>query len=137
MQPLLLARELKIAAEVAMSILKSLKVSPSSNNDTGAVTSSSSSYTTLSAFQLSNLHTGEKYVITFCKAIDIMLGGGIPIGQITEFVGVPAIGKTQMCIQIALNVQLPQVRIYDQVVWTIFDTMYHRMNFHISGDQRS
>ena len=40
-----------------------------------------------------------------------MLGGGIPIGQITELVGMPGIGKTQMCIQLALNVQLPKVSV--------------------------
>ena len=110
MQPLQLSRELNITAVEALSILKSLQVTPSADGtmDTTATTTSSSS-STFSAFQLSNLHTGERFIITFCRAIDIMLGGGVPIGQITELVGLPGIGKTQMCIQLALNVQLPQV----------------------------
>jgi len=37
-----------------------------------------------------------------------MLGGGVQIGQMTEFCGVPGIGKTQMAIQLALDVQIPE-----------------------------
>jgi RAD51-like protein 2 len=48
-------------------------------------------------------------VITFCRQIDVMLGGGVPVGQITEFCGVPGVGKTQLGIQLALNVQIPEV----------------------------
>ena len=112
MQPLQLSRELNITAEEALSILKSLQVTPSADgtmNTTATSLSSSSSSSIFSAFQISNLHAGERFIITFCRAIDIMLGGGVPIGQITELVGLPGIGKTQMCIQLALNVQLPQV----------------------------
>ncbi|KAJ1422732.1 P-loop containing nucleoside triphosphate hydrolase protein [Ochromonadaceae sp. CCMP2298] len=47
-------------------------------------------------------------LITFCQAIDKMLGGGIQTGQITELCGVPGIGKTQMGIQLALNCQIPE-----------------------------
>jgi RAD51-like protein 2 len=48
-------------------------------------------------------------IITFSKALDSILGGGIQIGQITEFCGSPGIGKTQVCIQLALNVQIPEI----------------------------
>lgn len=37
-----------------------------------------------------------------------MLGGGIQVGQITEFCGVPGIGKTQLGMQLVLNAQIPQ-----------------------------
>ena len=37
----------------------------------------------------------QKKIMTFSKQIDYMLGGGIPCGSITEFCGVPGIGKTQ------------------------------------------
>jgi RAD51-like protein 2 len=48
--------------------------------------------TSMSAADLSTRQKKEKPIITFSKSIDCMLGGGIPIGQITEFTGVPGIG---------------------------------------------
>lgn len=35
-------------------------------------------------------------IITFCEKMDDMLGGGVPLHKITEFCGVPGIGKTQI-----------------------------------------
>jgi len=35
-------------------------------------------------------------IVTFCAGLDDMLGGGVPLGKITEFCGAPGIGKTQM-----------------------------------------
>ena len=35
-------------------------------------------------------------IVTFCEQLDDMLGGGVPIGKITEFCGAPGIGKTQI-----------------------------------------
>jgi len=50
---------------------------------------------------------------TFCKALDNMLDGvtvnGIPLGKITEFCGPPGIGKTQLGIQLSVNVQIPKL----------------------------
>ena len=39
--------------------------------------------------------------------MDGILGGGVAIGQVTEFCGVPGVGKTQLGMQLAINVQLP------------------------------
>ena len=75
-KPLDLARELGVAANVALSIIKSL--SPTDQAPTPS--SSSSSTGTLSAMETSKMIQGEKYIITFSRAIDMMLGGGIPIG---------------------------------------------------------
>lgn len=36
------------------------------------------------------------HVVTFSAGIDGLIGGGVPIGQITELCGVPGIGKTQL-----------------------------------------
>jgi len=47
-------------------------------------------------------------IITFCRAIDKLLGGGIPLGQITEVVGPPGIGKSQLAMQLALDTQIPE-----------------------------
>ncbi|XP_042237415.1 DNA repair protein RAD51 homolog 3-like isoform X2 [Homarus americanus] len=47
------------------------------------------------------------YIATFCEALDSLLGGGIPLRAITEIYGTPGIGKTQMCLQACVSVQLP------------------------------
>ena len=44
---------------------------------------------------------------TGCEQIDQMLRGGILSRGITEIAGVSASGKTQLCLQLCLNVQLP------------------------------
>jgi RecA/RadA recombinase len=40
---------------------------------------------------------------TGCKQLDILLGGGIYSGELTEIVGQAATGKTQLCMSTALN----------------------------------
>lgn len=35
-------------------------------------------------------------IVTFCAALDEMLGCGVPLGKTTEFCGAPGIGKTQL-----------------------------------------
>ncbi len=48
------------------------------------------------------------YLSTGCKALDDLLGGGIETQAITEFVGEFGTGKTQICHQLAVMVQLPR-----------------------------
>lgn len=38
--------------------------------------------------------------------LDSMLLGGVQLGAVTEFYGVPGVGKTQVGIQLAVNVQV-------------------------------
>ncbi len=48
----------------------------------------------------------EKFQVrcsTGSKALDTLLGGGIPTKQITEFYGEPQMGKTQLCYSIAVH----------------------------------
>ena len=35
-------------------------------------------------------------IVTFCAKLDEMLGGGLPLGKITEVCGAPGLGKTQL-----------------------------------------
>lgn len=53
---------------------------------------------------LANEHTLGVYVIpTLASALDEMMGGGVACGQVTEFCGVPGVGKTQIgCVLLAL-----------------------------------
>ncbi|GFT72629.1 DNA repair protein RAD51 homolog 3 [Nephila pilipes] len=47
-------------------------------------------------------------ITTFCKSLDSLLNGGIPPKKITELCGCPGAGKTQMCLQLCVNVQIPK-----------------------------
>ena len=46
-------------------------------------------------------------LVTFCDEIDAMLGNGFPLGAVTELAGMAGLGKTQICMQICANVQIP------------------------------
>lgn len=62
----------------------------------------------VSALQLYEQQRRLKRIVTFCSELDTVLGGGVTLGQITEFCGVPGVGKTQIGIQLAVDVQIPQ-----------------------------
>ena len=47
-------------------------------------------------------------IITFCREIDQLLGGGIALGELTEIAGSPGAGKTQWGMQLSVNACLPQ-----------------------------
>jgi len=46
-------------------------------------------------------------ITTGSKNLDALLGGGVEVKTITEFFGEFGSGKTQLCHQLAINVQLP------------------------------
>ncbi|KAF5466986.1 hypothetical protein F2P56_016863 [Juglans regia] len=55
------------------------------------------------------LHEDEMFprITTSCLDLDNILGGGINCKEVTEIGGVPGMGKTQLGIQLAVNVQIP------------------------------
>jgi RAD51-like protein 2 len=101
-QALELAQELSVTPDIALSIIRAAE---------GSIvgTSETDSKLEVTAKDILTKYGATRPVITFCRQIDVMLGGGVPIGQITEFCGVPGVGKTQLGIQLALNVQIPEV----------------------------
>eukprot|EP00727_Mastigamoeba_balamuthi_P009058 m51a1_g4775 hypothetical protein (280) ;mRNA; r:28828-30041 len=46
-------------------------------------------------------------VITMCADLDRALGGGVRVGEMTQFYGVPGIGKTQLGLQLAACAHIP------------------------------
>ncbi|XP_034661300.1 DNA repair protein RAD51 homolog 3 [Drosophila subobscura] len=50
----------------------------------------------------------QSRITTGHKGLDRHLGGGIALRQITELVGNSGTGKTKMCLQLCLNVQIPK-----------------------------
>lgn len=61
-----------------------------------------------SALELLQQEKAQRSVYTFSHQLDMLLGSGIRMGEITEFCGVPGIGKTQLGMQIACNAALPK-----------------------------
>ncbi|KAL2614061.1 hypothetical protein R1flu_025753 [Riccia fluitans] len=49
----------------------------------------------------------SKKVSSGCPHLDSFLRGGFPCGSVTELVGESASGKTQLCLQLSIAVQLP------------------------------
>lgn len=54
------------------------------------------------------LNDNNRHVVTFCKAVDKLLGGGVSLGQVTEISGLPGTGKTQLGIQLSVLARLPR-----------------------------
>jgi len=48
-----------------------------------------------------------RHIVTYCSALDKLLGGGITVGQVTELCGRPGSGKTQLAMQLAIDVCIP------------------------------
>ena len=64
---------------------------------------------TTSALQLLREESKRnQHIVTFCRDLDKMLGGGIPVSAVTEICGEPGVGKTQFGMQLAADVQIPE-----------------------------
>lgn len=50
-----------------------------------------------------------KRVATFSRELDALLGGGVPLGHVSEFCGAPGVGKTQLSLQLGVSCFLPRV----------------------------
>jgi len=46
-------------------------------------------------------------LVTFCRSIDTLLGGGVGLGEVTEIAGSPGCGKTQLVMQLSVDARLP------------------------------
>ena len=64
----------------------------------------------VSAAQLMELEDRSPKLTTGVKGLDEMLGGGLKAGELYEFAGEFGTGKTQLCHQLAVTVQLPEER---------------------------
>ena len=100
MTPLELAREAGLSNDEALLVLRCCSSSAASSS-CGAST----------AADLLELERRARCITTFCKGLDDLLGrkGGVCPGEGVEFNGVPGVGKTQLGLQLAVNVQIPEV----------------------------
>lgn len=80
------------AAEAALNQQEALEVLQAVRRaDEGAASSSST------ALELLQKEEEElRSIVTFSSQLDAALGGGAPVGRVTEVCGVPGVGKTQL-----------------------------------------
>ena len=57
--------------------------------------------------ELVKLRSSMRYLTTGCTSLDRLLGGGVETQSITEFYGEFGTGKSQICQQLCVTVQLP------------------------------
>ncbi|XP_018416404.1 PREDICTED: DNA repair protein RAD51 homolog 3 [Nanorana parkeri] len=93
------AREAGISEEAAQEALQILKRLGQGND---------SQILKHTALELLEQEQAQGCIITFCSALDEILGGGVSLGKITEICGPPGVGKTQLCMQLAVDVQIPE-----------------------------
>lgn len=130
MKPIELSKEIGCSHQEALQILRTIQNDLSqvndnphlANNNAESVANAETNFNTFgfqpnktrdliegqTAFSLLEKEVDSTPIITFNQAIDDMLGGGVACGKLTEFCGVPGIGKTQMGIQLAVNVHIPK-----------------------------
>lgn len=61
------------------------------------------------AFDILKSECSKFPITTLSVKLDEILGGGIPMKKITEVCGAPGSGKTQLCMQLCVNAQLPKI----------------------------
>ncbi|XP_032136562.1 DNA repair protein RAD51 homolog 3 isoform X5 [Sapajus apella] len=105
-KPSELSKEVGISKEEALETLQIIRRECLTNKPRYAGTSESGKKCT--ALELLEQEHTQGSIITFCSALDNILGGGVPLMKTTEICGAPGIGKTQLCMQLAVDVQIPE-----------------------------
>ncbi|XP_071333632.1 DNA repair protein RAD51 homolog 3 [Trachinotus anak] len=95
LKPPQLSREAGLSQQEALEVLQAVK------RGGGASVS-------LTALELLQKEEETRSIVTFSSHLDAALGGGFPVGKTTEICGAPGVGKTQLCLQLAVDVQVPQ-----------------------------
>uniref|UniRef100_A0A8C9VTG1 DNA repair protein RAD51 homolog 3 n=1 Tax=Scleropages formosus TaxID=113540 RepID=A0A8C9VTG1_SCLFO len=98
LRPLQLSKEAGISQQEAVDVLQEVR----GKRDQGVAPGGG-----LTALELFEKEQGLGSIVTFCSALDSVLGGGLPVGKTSEVCGAPGVGKTQLCIQLAVDVQIP------------------------------
>ncbi|XP_078167017.1 RAS associated with diabetes protein 51C [Carex rostrata] len=104
LSPSLLAQELSIQCEEAIEILRAI---PDATTSKTAYTPNGIIPGAVTAWDMLSEEQMQRHISTGCNDLDTILGGGIHCKEVTEVGGVPGIGKTQLGIQLAVNVQIP------------------------------
>ncbi|KAI9032162.1 P-loop containing nucleoside triphosphate hydrolase protein [Hyaloraphidium curvatum] len=94
--PARLCQELGLPMDEALSVVRQYNQDP---------------YPSTSALDLLERDLKRRPITTCCAALDGLLdakGSGVPVGVVSEFCGEPGVGKTQIGMQLCVNVQIPR-----------------------------
>ncbi|XP_036124645.1 DNA repair protein RAD51 homolog 3 isoform X2 [Molossus molossus] len=105
-KPSELSKEVGISKEEALETLQIIRRECLTDKPGHAGTAESGKKCT--ALDLLEQEHTQNFIITFCSALDSILGGGVPLTKTTEICGAPGVGKTQLCMQLAVDVQIPE-----------------------------
>uniref|UniRef100_A0A669Q1R0 DNA repair protein RAD51 homolog 3 n=1 Tax=Phasianus colchicus TaxID=9054 RepID=A0A669Q1R0_PHACC len=101
-----LSKEIGISKEEALEALQVVRQECA--GDAAKAAGGSGSTRKCTALELLEEEQAQGFIITFCSALDNILGGGVQLTKITEICGAPGVGKTQLCMQLAVDVQIPE-----------------------------
>ena len=76
-----------ISQEEAVEVLQAVRCEPGQERAAAG---------RLTALELLGREQELGTIVTFCSALDMALGGGMPVGKTTEVCGAPGVGKTQL-----------------------------------------
>ncbi|XP_078110268.1 DNA repair protein RAD51 homolog 3 [Sander vitreus] len=106
LKPLQLSKEASLTQQEALEVLQAVRREGGGGDEAGGGGGGESS--SLTALELLQKEEEMKSIVTFSSQLDAALGGGFPVGKTTEICGAPGVGKTQLCLQLAVDVQVPQ-----------------------------
>ena len=103
------ASELGVTLAEASSIRNEVLslIAPETSEDQSRIDSSSRAETVASLME-KGVGNRNLSIVSFCQGIDKMLGGGFALSEVTEIVGVPGVGKTQLVMQLCVDVTIPR-----------------------------
>jgi len=99
-----------LASELSVSLVEAASIVREVESAIKSVTGSEAHpfrKTTTALSILKRTKTTERTVVTFSKALDGLLGGGFSKSEVTEVVGLPGAGKTQLAMQLCVDARLP------------------------------
>ncbi|KAM4610276.1 DNA repair protein RAD51 homolog 3 [Polymixia lowei] len=105
LKPLQLSKEVGLSQEEALEVLQAVRRSTDRDRGGGG---GGGGARQLTALELLEKEQELGTIVTFCSALDSALGGGVPLRKTTEICGAPGVGKTQLCLQLAVDVQIPE-----------------------------
>ena len=89
-----LAEELEVSLQDAIALSREVEGAYRSvlgENHSEYTSHSTSTVMSVSAADILRSHREDRPIVTFCEQIDGMLGGGVAIGEVTEFCGVSVV----------------------------------------------
>ncbi|XP_050177633.1 DNA repair protein RAD51 homolog 3 isoform X2 [Myiozetetes cayanensis] len=101
-----LSKEIGISKEEALEALQVVR--QECHGDAARTAGGSGTTRKFTALELLEEEQAQGFIITFCSALDNILGGGVQLTKITEVCGAPGVGKTQLCMQLAVDAQIPE-----------------------------